>query len=269
MKWVFLFIAIVCVGGIVVFNWYYGSQLDGEAKGLFGDQFGMSNAIFSGLAFTGVLFAILQQRDEIKIAKEELSRTKEMLVQQKESLDLQNEETKFQIFENTFFQLLNFLQDITNQIDFHRQVNGSTVVTSGKDVFPILNSRLDGCFLRVQLNLSEEDIFVKGYDDFYNSNGGELTHYFSVIRNLIEFVDQSAIEKKEFYIRFVRDQFSNDEVSLLFHHGMSSYGQKLKPLLEKYAFLENLNGQKIRLQSLKKNYDFRAYGENAEARSIQ
>jgi hypothetical protein len=38
-------------------------------QGQFGDQFGSVNALFSGLAFAGLLIAILQQRIEIKQSK--------------------------------------------------------------------------------------------------------------------------------------------------------------------------------------------------------
>jgi hypothetical protein len=41
-------------------------------RGQFGDVFGSVNALFSGLAFTGVIMAILLQREELGLQREEL-----------------------------------------------------------------------------------------------------------------------------------------------------------------------------------------------------
>jgi hypothetical protein len=51
-------------------------------RGTYGDMFAAVNALFSGLAFAGVGYAIYAKRHEISIAKEELDRTKEIMEQQ-------------------------------------------------------------------------------------------------------------------------------------------------------------------------------------------
>lgn len=45
-------------------------------QGQFGDLFGSVNALFSGLAFVGVIFAILLQREELKLQRQELAATR-------------------------------------------------------------------------------------------------------------------------------------------------------------------------------------------------
>lgn len=54
----------------VVINQFY---LDIAHRGQFGDLFGSINALFSGLAFAGVIVAILLQREELKLQREELA----------------------------------------------------------------------------------------------------------------------------------------------------------------------------------------------------
>jgi hypothetical protein len=43
-----------------------------QDRGLFGDMFGAVNALFSGLAFAGVLYTIMLQRRELEMQREEL-----------------------------------------------------------------------------------------------------------------------------------------------------------------------------------------------------
>jgi hypothetical protein len=53
-------------------NLFYGLHLDENQRGTFGDMFGAVNAIFSGMAFVGVIYAITMQRREIEIARQDI-----------------------------------------------------------------------------------------------------------------------------------------------------------------------------------------------------
>jgi len=57
-------------------------------RGTFGDMFGAVNSLFSGLAFVGVVFAILLQREELQLQREELIDTKKTLKETSESQEL-------------------------------------------------------------------------------------------------------------------------------------------------------------------------------------
>jgi hypothetical protein len=48
-------------------------------RGLFGDMFGGINAIFSGLAFLGIIYAIILQGEELRLQREELELTRKEL----------------------------------------------------------------------------------------------------------------------------------------------------------------------------------------------
>jgi hypothetical protein len=48
-------------------------------RGTFGDMFGSVNSLFSGLAFAGVIYAILLQSKELELQREELKLTREEL----------------------------------------------------------------------------------------------------------------------------------------------------------------------------------------------
>lgn len=52
---------------------------DMQSRSQFGDLFGGLNALFSGLAFGGVIYAILLQRKDLELQREELKLTREEL----------------------------------------------------------------------------------------------------------------------------------------------------------------------------------------------
>ncbi len=52
---------------------------DWEKRGQFGDLFGAVNALFSGMAFAGVIVTILLQREELRLQRLELRQTREEL----------------------------------------------------------------------------------------------------------------------------------------------------------------------------------------------
>ena len=88
--------------------WVYNLFQEWESRGLFGDMFGVGNAVFSALAFAGVILAIFLQREELKLQRQELKLTRNEVKGQKEQLQTQAETLKKQTLENTFFELLRF-----------------------------------------------------------------------------------------------------------------------------------------------------------------
>jgi hypothetical protein len=83
-----ILLMLACVVGLwvltpVVFYWL---PLDMASRGQAGDLFGSINALFSGLAFAGVVFAILLQRQELALQRQEL---KEARLEMKRTADAQ------------------------------------------------------------------------------------------------------------------------------------------------------------------------------------
>ena len=77
-------IAIGVAIGIVVLQAVVGFALylilpDWPARGQFGDAFGSINATFSGLAFAGLIYAILLQREDLALQRSELELTRQEL----------------------------------------------------------------------------------------------------------------------------------------------------------------------------------------------
>ena len=66
---------------IVLASWIASwALLHGDPdRGTFGDMFGAINALYSGLAFAGVVYAIVLQRQELELQRQELALTREEL----------------------------------------------------------------------------------------------------------------------------------------------------------------------------------------------
>jgi hypothetical protein len=52
---------------------------DWASRGQFGDVFGAVNSLFSGFAFSGLIFAILLQREDLELQRQELTLTRQEL----------------------------------------------------------------------------------------------------------------------------------------------------------------------------------------------
>ena len=87
-------------------------------------MFGAINALFAGLAFAGVIIAILIQQKELSLQVEELSLTRK--------------EYERQSFEKTFFHLLEFQRELVENMTFQvRDQSGEQTgnVIRGRDCF--------------------------------------------------------------------------------------------------------------------------------------
>ena len=81
-------VLVIWVSSIFILPCFISTPGD---RGLFGDSFGTINALFSGLAFAGIIATIIMQREELKLQREELKLTRKEL---KKSADAQDASQK-------------------------------------------------------------------------------------------------------------------------------------------------------------------------------
>ena len=81
---------IAIVVGVIILalwagSWWWINQhfQKHDERGTFGDMFGAVNALFSGLAFAGLIITLLYQKEELKLQREELKQTRAELEGQK------------------------------------------------------------------------------------------------------------------------------------------------------------------------------------------
>ena len=119
----------VMLGGVVVLFLLNMSLIwvnnDPNWRGTFGDQFGAVNALFSGLAFAGLIYTIILQRrdlklqrNDLKLQREELALTRKEMEEQTAEFEKQNETMKRQRFESLFYNMLNLQQQIVDGLRY-------------------------------------------------------------------------------------------------------------------------------------------------------
>lgn len=260
MKWLLLIIVVA----LVVTAWGGSGYLLSKMKdrGTFGDMFGAVNALFSGLAFAGVIFAILLQREELSLQRKELELTRSELAGQKNEMELQNKTLLKQKFENTFFSLLeqhNIALDKITTHTFRSLEGGSTIRENSLSVTLKVNLIGGGTFARTFQefkNLENSKIKLLEYNNSINQ-------YFRVLYQLLKFVANNcpdstilnvfSVEKlivtkcssqEKMYSNIIRS-FLPEEIYCLLAINCSCSDKddqfyKYKLLLERYSLLEHM-----------------------------
>lgn len=227
---------ILIAAGIVIPMCYTEPGSAGE----FGDMFGAVNAAFSGLAFLGVIVAILLQKRELSLQRKELEQTREELAGQREQLRLQNATFRQQAFETAFFSMITLhhriVSDVTSGVDHNRR--------AGRDSFVWFHYRLFALLADKEKSRGRgpvADVAEEAYALFYAEYQSDLGHYFRNLYNIVKFVDRSDIGDRQFYTNLVRAQLSSDELLLLFYNCTVGGGRdKFKPLVERYVLLKHM-----------------------------
>lgn len=212
------------------------------------NKFDPLNTLFSGLAFWGVIYAILLQRNELALQRKELELTRQELRGQKEQLESQNITLKQQRFENTFFSLVNLFNNIVDSIEITgvaRLGDPPSVLMKSRECFSGFSSEFVNKYSKErtqQADMGHRTLCVTAYEAFARDRQALVGHYFRTLYNIVKFIAASEVENKQTYINILRAQLSSSELTLLFYNCLSTYGsEKFKPLVEKFGLLENMD----------------------------
>jgi Putative phage abortive infection protein len=251
-------------GGAI--HWLFGTT----DRGTFGDMFGAVNALFSGLAFSGLIFAIFLQREELKLQREELklqrietAATREEIKGQKEQAIAQNATLSQQTFENTLFQLLGHHVEITNEM----KTSAMGISHSGRACFAFHFEQMVSNYNNVSSNSSVErrDVLKTAAENLAPSMEQSVGHYLRSLYNILEFIDTSQVGQKQRYASFISDQLSSSELSVIMYCCMfADRYRDLKTLIERYSVLRNITSYDL----LEKEEYLSRYSSSAFAKEI-
>ena len=259
-----VFLAIVLLvlgyGGFIISVSWPITLGNVDKAGVFGDSFGVLTALFSGLAFAGIVFTILLQREELALQGDELKLTREELIRQHRTLKRQN-------FESTFFQMLRLHNDIVNSIDLSAVRQGQVIETSGRDCFVVFYDRLRSYHAEEKGEYPErsaKDTLTAGYEKFWDIHQKELGHYFRYLYTIFKFITGSDVDDKRLYSNIVRAQLSDQELLILFYNCLYKFGvEKFKPLAEEFAIFDNLPERLLIESEHRTFYRPEAFGNSA------
>lgn len=224
------------------------------------NKFDPLNALFSGLAFWGVIYAILLQKSELALQRKELELTRGEVRSQKEQLEAQNLTLKQQRFENTFFSLLNVFIGL---IDSMEVTDARGASFRSKDCFTLLYHNFQTEYAKIQHDSQSADsqaLCIAAYNQFANYRQMIVGHYFQTLYIIVKFIDESHVNNKQTYVNVVKAQLSSSELNLLFYYCLGNYGSiKFKPYVEQFGLLENMMPSDLIRQDHKSLYKESAF----------
>lgn len=246
---------LVVALGFYFYNFNSGLPDDSSTWGTFGDFIGGTlNPIFALFSLFAIIYTIKIQTQELEFSREELKSTKEELEksriaqqEQSESLKLQNQATKLQIFENTFFNLIDIYLRIKSDVSFY--VSGRNETKYGTSAI----SNLLDTYKREYLLINS--VFFLKYED-------SIRTYFNIILRIFEYINESKIDNFKQYIKIFCTQFTKDELEFLFYYCRREIEVKdYKRFVEDYEFFEHIIlNEDIEKELLE--YDIKAFGKN-------
>lgn len=276
----YMILAILGVILIMVLSFYiiFNNIGTWEKRGQFGDLFGAVNALFSGLAFAGLIITIRQQHKDLEYQRQAIDQTNREMQNQTEEFNQQNETMKIERFENTFFKMIEVQQSIVNDLyaaDSHKewvkQDNSSGGLANevlAKDeyrgrnlfyyVFMLYKHKIDNpVFPDKTLAYGLYKIIEfrgKAYFDGYMTTT-MFDHYFRHLYSILKFIslNEWLREDRQYqYATFVRATLSRYELVMLYYNGF--FHPKMKKLMERYCLLNNIRKDLLPMSFEYNNY---------------
>lgn len=254
------FFAVIAIWLVPFYLFFNNPNRD---KITIGDQYGAVNSLFSGLAFAGLIYTIILQKNELTLQRKELELTRDELRGQKETLQAQNNQLAHQAFESTFFQMAKLHIELLNSIEIvERHIVGDPAHTikGASCFFHAWNSYRESFTARAE----KENVEVRrqqiaaAYASFWEAHETKFGHYFLSLYNIIKFIHNSNALDKKFYTNIVRAQLSGQELLIIFYDGIYNTESKFTPLIEEYSLLKHLPAHAITT-----NLDFNFYKKSA------
>lgn len=249
---VFLFIGVFFTIGIAhvegILNLVHVNATKGvlEKLGTFGDSAGLLNALFSALAFGGVILTIFWQITESRKQRDDEHRIQ---------------------FENVFFNMTNTLEHIVSELKVKRETDSINVFDGGDDWFdtgdvhvntgheardesPYVEGREVFKYLYEEKQPSISEIVKRnGIQGYEGEMTGVFDSYFRYLYRILKYIDDSKLisqEVKYQYAGILRAHLSYMELPFIYYNCLSIYGRdKMKPLVERYHLLKNIRQEKL------------------------
>lgn len=235
---IFVAAMLALVVDLVIYVSYFPGSIQSEHSqwAEFGDFLGGTlGPFFALLGLLALLLTVILQSRELRLSTRELANSVKALKEQGEAVKLQN-------FERTVFEMVRLHHDIVKAMDI-RDANNN-VTRAGRDCFRVFYERFKKRHGEANARFNSRGqsvIIVEAYGPFYREHQHDIGHYFRNFHRILKLVDESHVENKSNYTGILRAQLSSYELALLFYNVLHPIGRKLKPLVERYEILENMD----------------------------
>ncbi len=201
----------------------------------FSDKIGAINALFTALAFAGVIHTVVMQREELELQRGELTLTRAEIAAQREQMELQNATLRQQQFETTFFQMLRLVDNCINDISF-QDSRGRIVFSRFQDEISSAIQKRE----RTQQHASYQDLVSEVFEHDIAGIRIRLERYFNLLWNTCQFVNEQPDEAKQKYFGIIRDTISTGEAAVLFFYCTTGEHKPLTQTIEKHGLLASV-----------------------------
>ena len=232
--------------------------IDAENLGLWGDQFGGFNALFSGLAFAGLILTLYFQSNELALQREELELQREeqkeatkQLEQQAKQLEIQAEQLKaqnslasVQAFENGFFLMIDSFDKYVSQTN---TTGGSGKVPfeghyAYEYIFRMHKLDIRRFFSGTKEPVSATRYRQEHYRKFWNTYRIKLGPYFNLLLELCKKIEEIEEYEKSQYIGILKARLSISELGLIcIYCAARTDDKQLLNYVKKFDLLEQLD----------------------------
>lgn len=203
------------------------------------------SAVLSGLAFVGVVVALVLQHRELVLTRAGTTLARDLADEQRHEMRRSAESLAKQTFESTFFQMLRVLGETRDAVvcpstlgpivtPMYSGVPGEEI--RGRKAILVMSR-----FLRRNLTGIPAKDLEKAYLEFYGvRSASDLGQYFRVLDRLFKYVKESDAADKRNYTGLVRAQVSDAEFFMVFYNAISSMGRvNALPLSEEFDLFDN------------------------------
>ncbi|KPX81186.1 putative phage abortive infection protein, partial [Pseudomonas amygdali] len=222
-----------------------GGNLTGVRSGVFGDAFGVLNALFSGLAFSGVLITLLLQRKDL--ADSQLQNAKQQT-------------------ESQFYSMLTLQQQVIQGFDLHVKNRDRQYTIEGRDCFRDWHKKLCREYIaNYEEGRSEGLRAVMAYEVVLQSHQGDLGLYFRSLYSVFRFVELAEYGDEKHLARVARSLLSDYELIFLYYNCLSRKGRGFQKYADTYELFDNLDVNLLLELDHVILMQKKAFGENEEA----
>ena len=225
----YLVISLGIIGVILLYWGAVNSSFTGPdaitRRGTFGDMFGFVNALFSGLALSGIIITIIMQMKELELTRTELSKTAKA---QDESQKALNEQLKVMKNQSMIETLENHKKTLTSKGEWEKVRIANEVISLKTEMY---------------LRQSQFDIFTMPRLLFISSSLEPNTPRAKEVSFIIQYKNEgaSAIISNELLIPgLLRHQPKNNKIN---RNSLLAYKGKLIP--GTYVLSIDLNGEAV------------------------
>lgn len=214
----------------------------------FGDMFGATTSLFSGLAFLGLIATLVMQGRELSLQREDLKLNRK-------ELSLTRGEVRLQRFENTLFGLIRQLNEhvLTMQASFG-YMESSEIFAGRRYIKEIAESLPDQFYGRqeyiddhgkkkVRQYQRELCAQIEEYEEIFSRRlEADFAPYMRLLYGIFRHIETAKIteDQRKMYSRFVRAQLSSAELKFILFDCASGVGKDFQDWIVKYGLLKHL-----------------------------